>query len=170
MDATSKCYNAQEGQAAAVTEIHIRQAQALPDSEAFDRRCTILGLSGMVANLIPINTEDSLTLTLCLRLTFTPEQLMGIFHIATDNPSAAQWDELKSVCTNLQLLSLDPMHICYKFDRAQGKVKSIASFVLRRIMDKFACRGADAVHVPNATRAGIDIRFPHGTHRILEQL
>ena len=89
LGATSKCCHAQEGQATAVTDPKIRAIQALPDKEAFYKCLTMLRLSGMVPNLIPIKTESALTPTFCLHLTFTPEQLGGIYHIATDNPTQA---------------------------------------------------------------------------------
>ena len=46
--------------------------------------------------------------------------------------------DLKKVLPNLVCLSLDPMHICYKFNRSQGREQSPARYDLKRLMGKFA--------------------------------
>ena len=59
-------------------------------------------------------------------------------HVCTENPTPEQYDRPKAVLPSLQCISLDPMHICYKSSRSQGKQQCPARFDFKRLMSKLA--------------------------------
>ena len=123
--------------------------QALPEKYAKYSVLTVLGVSGRVANFKQVHTEGSPGIVDVLVTTFTPEQRLTVKHVCTDFPTQEQYDRLKEVLPNLKCLSLDPMHICYKFKRSQGKQQDGAGYDLKRLMCKFAVRPVDGHAVGN---------------------
>ena len=81
----------------------------------------MLGISGRVCNFKMLHSERSDGISSIILETLTEEQRKQVIHVCTDNPSPELFQRLKAVLPNLKWLSLDPMHICYKFNRSQGK-------------------------------------------------
>ena len=121
IDGTRKIANAQKTQATATTARAKKHNQALADKYAKYYVVAVLGISGRVANFRQVHTEGSSGIVDVLVETFTREQRLTVKHVCTDSPTPAQYAQLKKVLPNLQCISLDPMHICYKFNRSQGK-------------------------------------------------
>ena len=61
------------------------------------------------------------------------EQLAQVRHIATDDPSRHLFLELKKVCPGLQYMSLDGMHLVFKYEQGFGRKTTASSVFLRKV-------------------------------------
>ena len=134
----------------------------MPEEDAKYSVVTVLGITGRVANFKQVHTEGSIGIKEVLVETFTEEQRATVKHICTDNPNPEAFAKLKGVLPNLEYLSLDPMHICFKFNRSQGKNRGPATHVLKRLMGKFVVQPAAGDEACNYSMSKGSLRQPSG--------
>ncbi|CAJ1387393.1 unnamed protein product [Effrenium voratum] len=77
-----------------------------------------------------------------------PDALSQINFVACDNPSNFLKERLHEVCPNLQMVSLDPVHLAFAWEYSTWKKRTAGSRALRAVLSKLSqrdpARGADA--------------------------
>lgn len=66
-----------------------------------------------------------------------PELRAQIFYVYSDDPSTRLLTMLQESCVNLQIMGLDPVHLCIVFEYATWRKRTEGSSFLRLVMAKF---------------------------------
>lgn len=111
--------------------------------DAYSRVISVRGRTGAVLALEPSQGEAGLHVAACLQKCLPPEGLQQVEHMATDLPSRKFLTDVRSVCPNLKILSLDPTHTAMKYEQALGGKKSQGSSLMRQLLVKFTTHDAN---------------------------
>ena len=81
--------------------------------------------------------DDATSVVRALADTVSARGLAQIQFVSVDNPSVRLVQELRCVCPNLQVVSLDPIHLAMTWEYASGRKRTQGSSALRRLLAKF---------------------------------
>ena len=117
-------------------------SSAFAENDQLRKVLSVVGRTGSVLSLCAIPEESAENICVELTRAFTREQLAGVRHVGSDNPSAHMFDSLKAVLPNLSCLFLDATHLAMAVEKCRDGKHSATSRALRRVMAKFAAFGA----------------------------
>jgi hypothetical protein len=138
MDATVRVMRRIKGQADLLAGRSTRNAALLPDGRALRRVLTVRGRSGAVIGMWLVTDEKAETIARAFECNLPAWVREQIRSIATDDPSPKLLDELKAHgCTNLEMLCLDPIHLCITYKHAHARKSTPGSRFLKRILNRF---------------------------------
>ena len=78
-------------------------------------------------------SEDAETACRLLAEEFPASALRQVAFVAADNPSGKLYAELKTICPNLQGMSLDTVHLAMAWEYSTPRKRSMGSAALRRL-------------------------------------
>ena len=135
VDCTFRAAFALIGQCSYRAPKRVRAQQAIPEEEMEHAICTIRGATGAVLEIALIPTESSEAISeLCNQ--WVQEYRGQVQHITTDNPSRRAFDTFLATFPNLRSLSLDLMHIVFRYEQAFWKKRTKGSTMLRKLVAK----------------------------------
>ena len=140
VDGTYRCMFSLLGQASHRAPKFIRSAQALPEQDAKRVLFTIRGRTGGVLGLFPIASEHSSCISSCLAEHIPLEYRQQVLHVASDDPSSRMFEALREQLPNLQVLSLDPLHLVFTYEQAHWKKRTPGSVFLRKVLARLVGR------------------------------
>ncbi len=142
VDCTFRMLMSLQGQASYRAPRSVRLMSALPEAEALHATMTIRGKTGAVCALVPIHGESAPHMKQAMVERITRKHRLQVKHIASDDPSRVFLESMRSICPNLAVISLDPMHIVFVFEAPSYRRRTPASTFLRRIMSQAVGRRA----------------------------
>jgi len=146
IDCTYKLLLRIKGQAAYRDGYEIRAAKATPEEEQFYCILTIRDRTGLIPGLPLIQgIESNEKIIVGIRGCLKEEYLAQVEHCACDDPSIELLALFMAMCILFKLLSKDPMHLCYGFQRRHKPDKAAtksykANRILKGIARKFSMR------------------------------
>ena len=63
--------------------------------------------------------------------------LAQVQHVSVDNPSSKLFQEFRLICPNLQIMTLDSVHLAMTWEYASSRKRTAGSKTLRKILSKF---------------------------------
>ena len=63
--------------------------------------------------------------------------LAQVQHVSVDNPSSKLFQEFRLICPNLQIMTLNPVHLAMTWEYASSRKRTAGSKTLRKILSKF---------------------------------
>ena len=142
LDATLKVCLAIKGQAHYRCSQAERQQAAFGDSESLRRVLTARGRTGAVLLMTAISSESAPDLAAALNSQWVPQAKQQVKFVATDSPSPLLWNSLRPVLPNIQIMSLDPVHLAIVYEYSTWKKRSPGSTFLRLILRKLTAYDA----------------------------
>lgn len=136
IDGTFKLCFALKGQVPFNAPRRLRQKQ--PDRNAMHRIITVRGVTSAVLVAELAHTESVVEIRKVLVNTLTLEQRQQVRHVAVDCPSGSLFRGLKGVVPGLVWMSLDPLHIVFHYEEAQGRHRTPGSSWLRMAVQRFS--------------------------------
>ncbi|CAE7205271.1 unnamed protein product [Symbiodinium sp. CCMP2592] len=127
IDATMRCCMPLLGQAR-IKASPIERAEVI----------TVRGRTNAVVVMRAAQAEDSDTAAYLLAETLPAAALGQIMYVSVDNPSRKYFSTLKSLCPNLQGMSLDTVHLAMTCEYGSARRRTGATKALRRVLAKFA--------------------------------
>ena len=146
IDCTYKLLLRIRGQAAYRDAYTIRAAQATPDEEAFYCILTIRGKTGLIPGLpLILGQESDERIIDGVRGCLKEKYLAQLEHAASDDASNDLLLKFRAMCRRFKILSKDPMHLCYGFQRRHKPDKEHtksykANRILKGMARKFSMR------------------------------
>ena len=132
---------------------------------------TVRGRTGCVLLMAPIPSEEASEIAACVGKLLPHHGLRQTKVVCTDDPSAHLLSVLRNVMPKLQLLCLDPVHLCMTFEYGAHRKRTKASGILRAIMQKFnAVDLAGALNSPKPYNGVEVVEFDHVTKARREQI
>ena len=131
IDCTFRMLYSLKGQAPHTAPRIVQQAQALQPDEALHALLTVKGATGGVLWMEPLQHEGADYMRESLSK-WSDAQLAQVRHIATDDPSRHLFLELQKMCPNLEFMSLDGMHLVFRYEQAWGRNSTASSLFLRK--------------------------------------
>ena len=99
---------------------------------------TVRGRTGCVLLMCPAASEDARAIADCMRGSLPGGGLRQTRVVFTDDPSAHLLSTLQNIMPSLEVVCLDPVHLCMTFEYGTYRKRTRASTVLRMIMQKFS--------------------------------
>ena len=103
-----------------------------------------------------VETEDSNACLDVVTKSLSTEERKQIRHIAVDSPSRKMFEVFKYSLENFEILSLDPMHISFKYERAFPQRISEGARTLKLLMQKFGRPFKSTYRLDFAVFTGLD--------------
>ncbi|CAE7614134.1 unnamed protein product [Symbiodinium necroappetens] len=126
------------GQARIKSSAEERAEAAFTENMSLRRVFMVRGRTSAVLLMKAARSEDAETACRLLAEEFPASALQQISFVAADNPSRKLYSELKTICPNLQGMSLDTVHLAMAWEYSTTRRRSKGSAALRRILSKFA--------------------------------
>lgn len=125
--------------------------------EAIHRVVNIRGRTGAVLGMLPLSRDDAASVAGALATHFDATSLAMTRFVAVECPSNSLWVALRKVLPNVDILSLDAMHLPIVYEYGFWRKRTKGSHALRRIMTKFTPR----VHPASLPELGPPFRSQH---------
>ena len=146
VDCTYKLLLRIKGQAAYRDGYDVRAAQPTPEDEQFDCILTTRGRTGLIPGMpLVVGQESNPKVIDGIKACLKEKYLAQLEHAATDDASNDLLLRFRAICRNIKIMSKDPMHLCYGFQRRhkpdKEHTKSFkANRILKGIARKFGMR------------------------------
>ncbi|CAK0905471.1 unnamed protein product [Prorocentrum cordatum] len=137
LDATLRTAMRVKGQANYREPAEIRAAAPFPDGVAKRRILTAKGRTSAAIGMWPVASEAASVVKAALRNHLPERALQQCVSVASDDPSATLFAELKQIMPQLKFLCLDPVHLAIVYNQAHWREHSPGQAVLRIILNKF---------------------------------
>ncbi|CAK0885113.1 unnamed protein product [Prorocentrum cordatum] len=137
LDATLRAAMRVKGQANYREPAEIRAAAPFPDGVAKRRILTAKGRTSAAIGMWPVASEAASVVKAALRNHLPERALQQCVSVASDDPSATLFAELKQIMPQLKFLCLDPVHLAIVYNQAHWRKHSPGQAVLRIILNKF---------------------------------
>ena len=137
LDATLRTAMRVKGQANYREPAEIRAAAPFPDGVAKRRILTAKGRTSAAIGMWPVASEAASVVKAALRNHLPERALQQCVSVASDDPSATLFAELKQIMPQLKFLCLDPVHLAIVYNQAHWRKHSPGQAVLRIILNKF---------------------------------
>ena len=138
LDCTVKIMQKIKGQSHFMEKREVRQSHPIPDEEAMRALLTVRGRSGAVLLLRPLRQESSELICTALRDGLSPRVREQVRYVCVDDASSKLLRLLHEVLPNLEILSVDPVHLAMRYEDSQGRHRTPGSRMLRRLLHKFS--------------------------------
>ena len=132
IDCTFRALYSLKGQARHTAPRPVHQSQALDPDKAVHALLSVKGVMGSVLSLSPIHTEGASYIRDELGR-WSGEERLQVRHVATDDPSHHLLTLLGEVCPNLEYMSLDGMHLVFRYEQAFARATTASSSYLRQV-------------------------------------
>ncbi|CAE7263239.1 unnamed protein product, partial [Symbiodinium sp. KB8] len=104
---------------------------------ALTRVVTVRGRTNAVLGLLPVPTDDAVSCARALADMIPARGLAQVQHVSVDNPSSKLFQEFRLICPNLQIMTLDSVHLAMTWEYASSRKRTAGSKTLRKILSKF---------------------------------
>ncbi|CAJ1377905.1 unnamed protein product [Effrenium voratum] len=143
IDATMRCCLSILGQCHPRAPQADRLQAAFDDAAAKRKVLTVRGRTNAVLLLHAVPSEAAEVIVTALA-ELPAHALAQIQFIASDSPSSALARQLRRVCPNLVMLSLDPVHLAFAWEYSTWKKRTPGSKALRAVLSKLSVRDPQA--------------------------
>jgi len=122
--------------------------RAPQDAAAYDSKTrltrvhTVRGRTSAVLAMTPMSGENTTTYARVLSEAIPAGAHGQVRFIATDDPSPALWREVSKVLPNLEIMTLDPVHLAIVYEYSTWNKRTEGSRLLRSLMAKFTAYDA----------------------------
>ena len=113
LDCTVRLMFALKGQARYRAPQAVRQAQALPETDARHCLLSVRGFTNGVLAMTPLHNESSDLCTDAMKRELPDASFHHTEHVSSDDPSVKLLGTLKEIFPNLKCLSCDPLHTVF---------------------------------------------------------
>ena len=134
VDATLRCTLSVMGQP---HPKHPSEPSVYPKQDRLTRVLTVRGRTSAVIAMEPMSAENSKTYAQVLSDSIPTGAHGQVRFLSTDNPSNVLWQALKSTLPNLEVISLDTVHLAIVYEYGSWNRRTESSSLLRTIMGKF---------------------------------
>ncbi|CAE7414269.1 unnamed protein product [Symbiodinium microadriaticum] len=126
-------------QAAFDEESMLRRAPLIPSVNSFIQAkvFTVRGRTNATLIMTACQSDDARSCAEVLSEGLPAEGLRQVQYVSVDNPSRHYLLTLKTICPNLQLMALDPVHLAMTCEYASSRRRTGFTRVLRRLLCKF---------------------------------
>ena len=99
---------------------------------------TVRGSTHAVLAMAASLSDDAQSAAHVLSEWLPAKGLRQVEYVSVDNPSKHYVRTLETVCPNLQVMALDPVHLAMTFESASFRKRTPCTRALRRILSKFS--------------------------------
>ena len=159
IDCTFRSLYSLKGQAPHTAPRSTQQAQALDPETALHALCTVKGATGGVLLLSPLRTEGASYI--CEEIgRWSEEERHQVRHVATDDPSRHLMHSLQKICPNLRYMSLDGMHLVFRYEQAFGRATTASSTFLKKVIARTTGQGDGTSSSVGPIYTGVETLVP----------